>query len=261
MTYQAVRQPNKARPADLYNGRPRVRQNEGRRPAAVGGPRAVSREELVRRENARRARAEREARERAYYERLERERRRNAAIAEEQRRRLEYVKAYERRLKAERREAARKERAEERARARAAEREAAKREIRVEKSRISFPFIAILTVAAIMIMAVIFSYAQVSGASRQLSEAKETLSALQAERSDLTFALEEKNDIRQIEKIATEKIGMVKEGAVTKRFISMADGDSIELEIPAEEDGNGGSRGFLLSAVAGIIDNIRDYLG
>lgn len=113
-----------------------------------------------------------------------------------------------------------------------------------------------------MIMAVIFSYAQLSSSGRQLSEAKETLAALEAERDDLTFKLEEKNDVRLVEKIATEKIGMVKEGAVTKRFISMSSGDTIELEAAGNAEETGASPlGSLLSVFTGIFENIRDYVG
>ena len=55
---------------------------------------------------------------------------------------------------------------------------------------------------------------------------------------------------------------MVKEGAVTKHFISMSSGDSIELEATgtAEETG-GGTLGSLLSVFTGLFENIRDYVG
>ena len=218
MTYQqAVRRPGGARPAGAYKGQ-----------SATANQRTASsraRQTPVTAANSapRRTPADVQA-ERARYERLVREERRRAAEAERERARLEYVRSFERRLKAERKAIRKEQRAEARAKAAAADRAAAKREVKVEKAKISLPFIAILLVSTVMIMAVIFSYAQLSSSTRQLSDAKETLSALEAEREDLAFQLEQKNDIRLVEKIATEKIGMVKEGAVTKRFISMSSG-------------------------------------
>ena len=258
MTYQeAIRRPNGTRPAGTYT-RPRT-ESDNRRVAPSRGRQTAAR---VAGSDPRRTSAGNQAAERAYYERLVREERRRAAEAERERARLEYVRAFERRLKAERKAAAKEQRAEARAKAIAADRAAAKREVKVERARISLPFIAILIVSALMIMAVIFSYAQLSSSSRQLSDAKETLEALQAEREDLAFRLEQKNDIRLVEKIATEKIGMVKEGAVTKRFISMSSGDTIELEATGSgEESGGGAIGSLLSVFTGLFDNIRDYVG
>ena len=256
MTYQGtIRRPSGARPAGTYNrprtaNDPRVSPSRGRQTAARPAGSAP-----------RRTSADRQAQERAYYERLVREERRRAAEAQREKARLEYVKAFERRMKAEKKALVKEQRAEARAKAIAADRAASKREVKVERTRVSLSFIAILIVSTLMIMAVIFSYAQLSSSSRELSDAKETLEALQAEREDLTFQLEQKNDVRLVEKIATEKIGMVKEGAVTKRFISMSSGDSIELEATgtAEETG-GGTLGSLLSVFTGLFDNIRDFV-
>ena len=167
MTYQGtIRRPSGARPAGTYNrprtaNDPRVSPSRGRQTAArVAGS------------DPRRTSAGRQAADRAYYERLVREERRRAAEAQRERARLEYVKAFERRLKAERKAAAKEQRAEARAKAIAADRAASKREVKVERARISLPFIAILIVSALMIMAVIFSYAQLSSSSRQLSDAR-----------------------------------------------------------------------------------------
>ncbi len=257
MTYQnAVRRTGVVRPAGTYN---RAKNAPYQKTSPSRGRQTAAR---VAESEPRRTTSERMAAERAYYERLAREERRRAAEAERQRARLAYVKAVERRLKAEKKAALKEQRAEARAKAREAERAASKREVKVERARISLPFIAILLVSTLMIMAVIFSYAQLSSSGRQLSEAKETLAALEAERDDLTFKLEEKNDVRLVEKIATEKIGMVKEGAVTKRFISMSSGDTIELEAAGNAEETGASPlGSLLSVFTGIFENIRDYVG
>ena len=256
MTYQGtVRRQSNVRPAGSYKRQPNVNNR------TVAPSRGRQNAAGIAANDPRRTSAERQAAERARYERLVREERRRAAEAERERARLEYVKSFERRLKAEKKAIRKEQRAEERAKAAAADRAAAKREIKVDRVKISFPFIAILLVSTIMIMAVIFSYAQLSASSRQLSEAKDTLETLQAEREDLTFKLEQKNDVRLVEKIATEKIGMVKEGSVTKRFVSMSAGDSIELEAKEDGEESGGALGSLLSVFTGLFDNIKDYVG
>ena len=251
MTYQeTIRRPNRPSSAARI---PQFRQND--RAGRNVDPRTDRRNAYAPRDNAQRA-----AREREYYDRLMREERRKAAAAAAERRRLEYIREFERRLKEEKRAAKKRERAEERVKIKAAEKERAAKEVKVARTKISFSFIAVLLISALMIMAVIFSYAQVSAVSRQISEAKNTLDELKAEEEDLVFALEQKNDVRLIEKIATEKIGMVKEGAVTKRFISLSEGDSIELEVSSAPEGRSGAFGSVLSAIAGFFDNIRDYV-
>ncbi len=257
MTYQGtVRRPNSVRPAGTYN-RPKSSNH-----SSVSPSRGRQNTARVARSEPRRTSADRQAAERAYYERLVREEQRRAAQAQREKERLEYVKSFERRVKAEKKAIKKEQRSEARAKALAADRAASKREVKVEKVRISFPFIAILLVSTLMIMAVIFSYAQLSSSSRQLSEAKDTLSALEAEREDLSFQLDQKNDIRLVEKVATEKVGMVKEGSVTKRFISMSSGDSIELEATGTgEEAGTGALGSLLSVFTGLFENIRDYVG
>lgn len=196
-------------------------------------------------------------------ERIRREEMRRAAEEERRRRRLEYLKACEKKLKAEKAAQIKKEKAASRAEAKRIEKEKLAREVKVAKSRISFSFVMILLIATCMLMAVIFSFAQVSKSTGELSDAKSRLEALKAEDKELDFALEQKNDIRLVEQIATEKIGMVKEGSVEKRFISMSSGDYIELENTATE--NTGRRsnplGTVLSSFSSVFDNIMDYVG
>ena len=143
------------------------------------------------------------------------------------------------------------------------EREKLAKEVKVAKNRISFSFVMILLIATCMLMAVIFSFAQVSRSTGELSDAKSRLEALKAEEKELNFALEQKNDIRLVEQIATERIGMVKEGSVEKRFISMSAGDYIELEDTgsAKTEKRSNPLGTVLSSFSSVFDNIMDYVG
>jgi hypothetical protein len=74
--------------------------------------------------------------------------------------------------------------------------------------------------------------------------------------------LSQKNDVRIVEQIATEKIGMVKEGALEKRYINMSAGDYIELEnTETEEQKSRSPLGTVLSSFSSAFDNLMDYVG
>ena len=276
MTYQpSVRQMNSRRSADellrRYEANAAARRQEVRRQAAQRRPAPARNASAAYGGQVRRPAAGAYSRE-AYYdalrrrqieERIRREEMRRAAEEERRRRRLEYLKACEKKLKAEKAAQIKKERAASRAEAKRIEKEKLAKEVKVAKNRISFSFVMILLIATCMVMAVIFSFAQVSKSTGELSDAKGRLEELKAEDKELTFALEQKNDIRLVEQIATEKIGMVKEGSVEKRFISMSDGDYIELENTATEDTERRSNplGTVLSSFSSVFDNIMDYVG
>ncbi|MBQ1503454.1 MAG: hypothetical protein IIZ35_05555, partial [Clostridia bacterium] len=110
MTYQeTIRRPSGARPAVPYNrtrtvNDPKVSPSRGRQTAARPAGSAP-----------RRTSADRQAAKHAYYARLEREERRRAEEARREKERLEYVKAFERRIKAETKAIRKEQRSEARA--------------------------------------------------------------------------------------------------------------------------------------------------
>ena len=77
---------------------------------------------------------------------------------------------------------------------------------------------------------------------------KTQLSALQTTAADLELKIEEKNDIRTIEKIATEELGMVKEDSVQKKYVSLSDGERIDLVEEPQTDTEEGL-GTMLSSI------------
>lgn len=278
MTYQpSVRQMNSRRSADellrRYEQGAAARRQSAQRPAQQRTAQTRQRPAQTRYagQQVRRPASSAYGRE-AYYEavrrkqieeQIRREEMRRAAEEERRRRRLEYLKACEKKLKAEKAAQLKKERAAARAEEKRVEREKLAKEVKVAKNRISFSFVMILLIATCMLMAVIFSFAQVSRSTGELSDAKSRLEALKAEEKELNFALEQKNDIRLVEQIATERIGMVKEGSVEKRFISMSAGDYIELEDTgsAKTEKRSNPLGTVLSSFSSVFDNIMDYVG
>ena len=273
MTYQpSVRQMNSRRSADellrRYEQSAAARRQDARRPARQRPAQARPAQARYAGQQVRRPAYNREAyyeaiRRKQIEEQIRREEMRRAAEEERRRRRLEYLKACQKRLKEEKAAQLRKERAAARAEEKRIEREKLAKEVKVAKNRISFSFVMILLIATCMLMAVIFSFAQVSRSTGELSDAKNRLEALKAEEKELSFALEQKNDIRLVEQIATERIGMVKEGSVEKRFISMSAGDYIELENTgtAGTEKRSNPLGTVLSSFSSVFDNIMDYVG
>lgn len=199
----------------------------------------------------------------AEYERLREETRRaeyELAKARERRaRELARIKAYEKNIKKKEAQVRKNEKRVKKKLRKKETEELLKREIRVEKKKLSLSFVVILLVVSCMIMGVIFSFAQVYGSSRNLSEAKDSLRALQKTSEELKLELEKKNDIRTIESQATEKIGMVKENNVEKKYVSFSAGDYIELEDESAEGEERGPIGTMLSSISSALGDFMDY--
>ncbi len=128
-------------------------------------------------------------------------------------------------------------------------------EVQVQTKGLSLGYILILTLITVMIITVLFSIAQVYRTSNTIADMEKELSSLQSTASKLELAIEEKNDIRVIQQIATEQLGMVKEDSVQRKYISLSDGERIDLiaEEAAEEEGVFGT---MLSSIAALFDRI-----
>ena len=113
-------------------------------------------------------------------------------------------------------------------------------EIRIRKDKISFSFILILAVGAMMFMALIFSVSEVYRSTSEISQLESRLTDLQSQAELLEIKLEEKNDVELIEQIASEKLGMVGGESVQRRYITLSGGEHIEVYEDAEEENGDG---------------------
>ncbi len=115
-------------------------------------------------------------------------------------------------------------------------------EIRVERKRIPVSFLAVLLFCTVMIMLILTSLAQVYQTTREISDKEDTVITLKETIDDLKLELDEKNDIRMIEQIAMVELGMVKGDTVQRKYISLSDGERVDLVNETEADeGTGGS--------------------
>lgn len=131
-------------------------------------------------------------------------------------------------------------------------------EHRVKKEPFPLAFVTLVGICAFMVMVLIFSFSQVHEYNSNISNLKNTQSELAEQAAKLEVLLEERDDIREIEKIAVEKIGMVSSDTVQSRFVSVGASDRVEvLKTEPEETENGFST--LLSAIGESLGQIGEY--
>lgn len=116
-------------------------------------------------------------------------------------------------------------------------------------------------ICTVMLMVMLFSYAQVYEMNRTISRQRSAGEALVDEAEKLQVELELKDDIRTIERIATEEIGMVKSDRVDTRYISVSGGERIDvIESPEEQTGGVNMFTTLLSAIGENFEKILDRI-
>lgn len=112
------------------------------------------------------------------------------------------------------------------------------------------PAATLVTIVACMLSLVLLvgSTVMTGDITNQYSELKSEVNALANEESKLATELDIKNDLRVIEDIAINKLGMVSRDLITRNYISLDEDDMIESF--AEPETNVGLS-TLLSAIAG----------
>lgn len=130
-------------------------------------------------------------------------------------------------------------------------------EIPVRQKGFSPMFIALLIVATLMVLVLVFSISEAYQTTSEIARLETELEELEKEADELRLRLEEKNDIRTIEKIATEELGMVKEDSLQRRYVSLSDGEYIEL-LNTEEESEEQTGGVLLSSIFTALGDFFD---
>ncbi len=107
--------------------------------------------------------------------------------------------------------------------------------------------LAIIISAATLMITIGLSVGNVNS-ENVISDLQGDMAMLSAKESRLVVALEEKNDLRNIERIAVSELGMVKKDLVTRQYIKLSDEDIIENY---EEEIPGTGLSTLLTAIMG----------
>lgn len=121
-------------------------------------------------------------------------------------------------------------------------------EIQVKNKTVSPMFIAILLLGTVMIMCLVLSISEIYQTANEIAQLENELEVLKGEADELKLKLEEKNDVRTIEEIATKKLGMVKEDSLQRRYVSLSDGEYIELVADSNENSES-TGGVMLSSI------------
>lgn len=119
----------------------------------------------------------------------------------------------------------------------------------------SFPpmFLAFLLIGTLMVMFLVLSISEVYQSTSEITKLENQLEQLQSEAEELELRLDEKNDVRKIEEIATKELGMVKEDSLQRRYVSLSDGEYIEL-IADENEADESTGGVMLSSIFSSLD-------
>ena len=104
-----------------------------------------------------------------------------------------------------------------------------------------------LIVCTLTVLTLVMGAAMVSRASDEVSDLRNEAAVLASTERELSRALDRKNDLRTIERIAVDELGMIGTDLITKKYISFSGIDVIE----AYDDEEGESVGLstLLSAI------------
>jgi len=115
--------------------------------------------------------------------------------------------------------------------------------------RLPLPTAALISliVCTLTVLTVVMGAAMVSRAADEVSDLKSEAAALSNTERELSQALDRKNDLRTIERIAVDELGMIGTDLITKKYISFSGIDVIEAYDDEEKESVGLST--LLSAI------------
>ncbi len=134
-------------------------------------------------------------------------------------------------------------------------------EVRLQRKPFPFAAVMMLSIFTLMIMVIVYSFAQNYELSGEISALQQQERALLEEERALTLQLEERDDIRLIQDIAVNQIGMVKSDLVESRFVTVSGGNRVvvaSLEEPAEE--KTGIFSTMLSAIGENFSKLWEYI-
>lgn len=134
-------------------------------------------------------------------------------------------------------------------------------EVKVQGRSFPVGYLAMLAAVTMMIMGILVSVSQIYETTGTIADLEDELVILQAEVDKLELAIEEKNDIRIIEQIATDQLGMVKEDSVQRKYVSLSDGERIDLIEEDEDNIDEGTLGTMLSSLAEAFAGFFEGLG
>lgn len=125
------------------------------------------------------------------------------------------------------------------------------RALRVSKKRNAFPIVALfaILIIALALFLVVKSSVMLMNAERDVAELEAEITAIKAENALLDSRIEEKINLSEIERIATEELGMIKNEYVTTKYYSDSHDNTVTLYEDAAESTSSPLIATLLNAL------------
>ena len=135
-------------------------------------------------------------------------------------------------------------------------------EVRVKNGPVSKGILISIVLFTVVVMMIVFSFSQIFEFKKEIDGLQDQRLELKSEIDQLSVQLDLKNDIRTIEQTATEDIGMVKSNQVQSKYISVSQGDRLELPQQTAADGASdyGVFATMMSAVTSNWDRLLEYI-
>lgn len=132
-----------------------------------------------------------------------------------------------------------------------------KAEHRVKKAPFPLAYATLIVVCSVMAMILIFSHSEVNEYESMINSLQTKQTELDETAKKLELQLEIRDDIRTIESVAVDYIGMVNSDVATTKYVTVAAEDRVEI-LRAEEEETGGFAA-LLSALGEGIGKFSEY--
>lgn len=131
-------------------------------------------------------------------------------------------------------------------------------EVKVKRSPFPIGMIALIAVCTVMVMVMMNSFTQLYEYRSSISKLESQQASLRAEQTKLVGLVEAKEDIRAIEKMATEELGMVSSDLVKSEFVSLSSEDRVEMKNTSSQS-ESGAFSTLLSAIGENLGSVSEY--
>ena len=126
-----------------------------------------------------------------------------------------------------------------------------------KKDKTPFPWSIVFTALILtsLFLFMMMNYAEVDKYNSEINELDNKIGTLEKTQKDLDDKLSKKYNLEDIQKYATDELGMVKKETLRSQYISIGQDDKTEMKV--YDDGEEGGIGFLLT---GLGEVIKDFI-
>ena len=131
--------------------------------------------------------------------------------------------------------------------------------VRTIKAKRNVPFptsvVFVSVICTVLFMFMMLTMAQINEFTQDISALQNELSELQKQEQDLRKDVEFKNDLRVVENIAVNELGMVKADQVNKQYVVIGNEDKIEVVEPETTEDS-----LVNTVMSSIAQNFRELV-